>query len=303
MDASVKKGYGWILYLAPFLLGVTLFKVIPLFQVVAISFREGYRFLTGAYNGVGFGNYIAIFRDDYFLQAMQNTAIYAVVVVFAVILISLPLAWCMLRVKRGLAFFQVAIFLPFITSDIAIGMVWRLLFSNNGIVNHLITMLGFDPVGWLTDAGMSLVTLILYGIWSGIPMTVLIFYCALLNVDPNLFTAARVGGAGEMKIFHKIVVPMMRSSIIMVFAINSVSAWLTINGLFPLFMGQPGPYYNLYTLVYYIYDNVQQGRMGFAAACAASCVLLLLVGAFQLLRIILTPGRRSSHTALSDPLT
>lgn len=302
MDNSMKKSPGWILYLLPFLLGISLFKLLPMIQVVAISFQEGYQFLTGSYDALGTGNYEAIFRDSYFRQAMVNTAVYAIVVVCSVIYVSLPLAWCMLRIRHGLSFFQIAIFLPFITSDIAIGMVWRLLFSNNGIINHLLSLVGISSIGWLTDADMSLPTLILYGIWSGIPMTVLIFYCALLNVDPNILIAARVGGAGEMKIFRRIVLPLMQPSLVMVFAINSISAWLTLNGLFPLFMGQPGPYYNLYTLVYYIYDNAQQGRLGFAAACASSCVLMLLVALFQLLRVFLKPGRRYRHVAHMDPL-
>lgn len=300
MDAVIKKSPKWVLFLLPFLLGVILFKIIPLVRVITISFLEGYRFLTGNYDAVGFSNYQSILQDEYFRQAMVNTAIYAVVVVCAVICISLPLAWCMLRIKRGLAFFQISIFLPFITSDIAIGRAWRLLFSDNGIINRLLSLMGISGLGWLTDANLSLVTLILYGIWSGIPMTVLIFHCAMLNLDPNLFTAARISGAGETKIFRRILLPMMQPTVTMVFAINSVMAWLTINGLFPLFMGQPGPYYNLYTLVYYIYDNAQQGRMGFAASCAASCVLLILVTLFQLLRIFLKPGRRSAHAAQSD---
>jgi multiple sugar transport system permease protein len=278
----------------PFLIGITLFKLWPLLKVVTVSFQEGYHYLTGSYEAFGFGNYLTLFQDQYFRQAMVNTGIYVLVVVLAVIGISLPIAWCMLRVRHGLPFFQIAIFMPFITSDIAIGMAWRIIFSNNGILNHLLSSLGFHGVGWLTEAGMSLGTLILYGIWSGIPMTVLIFYCALLNIDPNIFIAARTNGAGEMKIFRKIVLPMMSSSITMVFAINSVSAWLTVNGLFPLFMGQPGPYYNLYTVVYYIYDKAQQGRYGFASACAASCVLLILVGLFQLLRFLVRPRAKKT---------
>lgn len=290
MDTGTKKNRAWVLYVLPFLLGVTLFKLWPLFKVVTISFQEGYNYLTGAYDGLGLGNYRTILEDPYFRQAMVNTAIYVCAVVLIVIGVSLPVAWCMLRVQRGLPFFQIAIFMPFITSDIAIGMAWRILFSNNGIINHILSLVGIDPVGWLTDAGMSLWTLILYGIWSGIPMTVLIFYCGLLNIDQNIFVAARASGAGEMKIFRKIVLPMMQPSVVMVFAINSVSAWLTVNGLFPLFMGQPGPYYNLYTLIYYIYDKAQMGRYGFASACAASCVLLVLVGLFQLIRFVLRPG-------------
>ena len=294
MHVVEKKGPGWVLYMLPFLIGIGLFKVWPLIQVIVISFQEGYHFLTGTYDSIGFSNYHAILTDPYFQQAVINTAIYAVVVVPAVLCLSLPIAWCLLRVKRGLGFFQVALFLPFITSDIAIGMAWRILFSNNGMANHLLSLFGIESIGWLTDADMSLLTLILYGIWSGLPMTILLFYCALLNMDSNLFIAARISGAGEMKIFRKLVLPMLRPTILMVFAINSVSACLTINGLFPLFMGQPGPYYNLYTLVYYIYDNTKQGKMGFAAACAAACVLLILVGFFQLLRILLQPKRRGS---------
>lgn len=290
MLGESKNTRTWMLYLLPFLLGVTLFKLWPLLRVVCISFQEGYNYLTGTYESIGLGNYQSILQDQYFRQAMGNTSVYVLVVVTSVICISLPVAWCMLRIRWGLPFFQIAIFLPFITSDIAIGMAWRILFSNHGILNHLLGMLGLDAVGWLTDANVSLGTLILYGIWSGIPMTVLIFYTSLLNIDPNIFVAARASGAGEMKIFRKIVLPLMRSSIIMVFAINSISAWLAVNGLFPLFMGQPGPYYNLYTLIYYIYDKAQQGKYGFASACAASCVLLILVGLFQCIRFVFHRG-------------
>lgn len=279
----------WVIYILPFLVGITLFKVWPLLKVLAVSFQEGYNYLTGTFDEWGLENYATLFHDQYFQQAIINTTIYVLIVVISVICLSLPIAWCMLRIRHCLPFFQVAIFLPFITSDIAIGMAWRILFSNNGIVNHLLSSLGLDTIGWLTNADTSLVTLILYGTWSGIPMTVLIFYCALLNIDQNIFVAARTSGAGEFKIFRKIVLPMMYPSILMVFAINSVSAWLTVNGLFPLFMGQPGPYYNLYTLVYYIYDKAQQGKYGFASACAASCVLLILVGVFQCIRFLIKP--------------
>lgn len=295
MTGVSKSSKLWMLYLLPFVLGVTLFKLWPFLRVLVISFQEGYNYLTGSYNQIGFGNYLNILQDHNFRQAIVNTAVYVFVDVTAVICISLPIAWCMLRVRFGLPFFQTAIFLPFATSDIAIGMAWKLMFSNNGILNHLLGILSIDAVGWLTDANMSLVTFILYGIWNGIPMTVLIFYCGLLNIDPSILIAARASGAGEMKIFRKIVLPMMRSSITMVFSINSVFAWLAMSGLFPLFMGQPGPYNNMYTLMYYIYNKAQQGKFGFASACAASCVLLVLVGVFQCIRFLFKLKRRNKR--------
>ena len=286
---SLSRTTEGMLLLLPFMVGITVFKIWPLIRVLFVSFAEGYNYLTAEYDAINLANYRKIFEDYLFQQAIRNTVIYAAVVVPSVIVISLMVAWCLLRAKRGLAFFQALIFLPFITSDIAIGMAWRIVFSNHGVLNSILDAVGAGTVGWLSDMRVSLWTLIIYGIWSGIPLTVLIFYTSMLNIDQNLLTAARVGGAGEMRIFLHIVLPMFRPVVTMAFAVNSISAWMTFSGLFPLFAGQPGPYYNLYTLTYYIYDKSRQGRYGFAYACAAACVQLVLVLLFLMLRYVLVP--------------
>lgn len=280
---TLKKGCKYF-YFFPLILVLCLFKLIPFISAVITSFKQQYNYLTGDYNGIGFGNYEKIFKDEFFFQALSNTAIYVGFVVLLLIIIGLPIAWCLYRTKKGSAIFQTAIFLPFVTSDIAVGLAWRLMFNDRGIINYL---LGGLNIGWLTDANMSLITLIIFGVWSGLPLIILIYLCAMLNIDSNIINAARADGASDIKIFFKIVIPNIMPTISMTVITSSISAWLEMNAIFPLFSGKPGPYYNLFTIAYYIYNKMQQGRYAFGIACAASVILFLCICIFLLLRIFL----------------
>ena len=270
---------------------LSLFKLIPFINAVITSFKQQYNYLTGNYNGFGFGNYIKIFQDEFFLQAIKNTALYVIFVVILVIIIGLPIAWCLYRTKKGSALFQTAIFLPFVTSDIAIGLSWRLIFNDKGIINFI---LGAN-IGWLSDASMSLITLIMFGVWSGLPLAILIYLCAMLNLDNNIINAARADGATDTKIFFKIVIPNIIPTILMTVITSSITAWLEMNALFPLFAGQAGPYYNLFTMVYYIYKKMQEGRYAFGLACAASVILFIFICIFLLLIILLNFRTKQKH--------
>ena len=281
--STLKKGCKFY-YFFPLIIALCIFKLIPFISAVITSFKQQYNFLTGNYKGLGFDNYTKIFNDEFFIQALSNTAIYVVFVVILVIIIALPIAWCLFRVKRGSAFFQTAIFLPFVTSDIAVGLAWRLMFNDKGIINFL---LGTN-IGWLTDANMSLVTLILFGIWSGLPLAILLYLCAMLNLDNNIINAARADGASDTKIFFKIVIPNIMPTILMTVITSSITAWLEMNTIFPLFAGKPGPYYNLFTMVYYIYNKMIQGKYSLGLACAASVILFICVCVFLMFRIILS---------------
>lgn len=281
---TLKKGCKFY-YFFPLIIVLCLFKLIPFVSAVITSFKQQYNYLTGNYNGLGLSNYTKIFKDEFFFQALGNTAIYVVFVVVLVMIIGLPIAWCLYRTKKGSAFFQTAIFLPFVTSDIAVGLAWRLMFNDKGIIDFL---LGGANIGWLTDANMSLVTLIIFGVWSSLPLAILIYLCAMLNLDNNVINAARADGASDTKIFFKVIIPNIMPTILMTIITSSISAWLEMNALFPLFSGEPGPYYNVFTMVYYIYSKMQEGRYAFGLACAASVVLFLCISMFLLLRYFLS---------------
>lgn len=282
-------------FFLPLLVLLLLFRVYPFVQVLLTSFKEGFKYLTGGYDRAGFENYMRAFRDEYFLQALKNTLVYAAMTTGLTVGISIPTAWCLYRTnEKSSSVYQTLIFLPFITSDIAVGMVWRLMFSDAGLVNYLMECVGLNALGWLTNSGLSLVTLTIFGVWSRVPMTVLILYCALLNLDRNLIIAGQTNGAGELRIFRSIVFPLLQPTVALTFNINGIALWLEIGALFPLFSGAPGPYNNLYLMVYYIYEKMHSGRT-FALACAVSILLLVCVAAFIGIVRWIGMGRRAAY--------
>lgn len=288
------KGATKLSYFVPLVVFMCIFKVWPFIQILITSFKENYNFLTKDYSGIGVENYVDVLSDGYFIQAIGNTFLYTVLVVLITNILSIIISWCLYSVKKFTSFFQTAIFLPFITSNIAIGMAWRIIFNEKGILNAVLGAFGIDAISWLADSSMSLTTLTIYGVWSNIPFTVLIYLTFLLSLDKGIIVSAAADGAGEVKTIFKIILPMMMPTIMMTTIINSISSWLEINALFPLFSGDPGPYHDLYTVVYYIYTKMQKGGNAFGIACASSILLFACIAIFMILRFVALRKKRGA---------
>lgn len=273
------------LYFLPFTGFMAMFRIWPFIQVLFVSFKNGYNYLTKDYSGFGVQNYVEVLGDEYFIQAVGNTLVYTLFVLLIANIVAIPTSWCIYRVKRFSSLFRMAVFLPFVTSNVAIGMAWRIIFSERGVLNFFLNALSLPSVGWLTDSSMSLASMVIYGVWSNIPYMVLLYYSFMAGFDGNLILSASADGARESKIFVKIVLPLMLPTVVMTTMITAVNTWLEFSSLFPLFSGKPGPYYDLYTMVYYIYSKVQQGNNTFGIACAASILLFICVSVFLTVRI------------------
>ncbi len=268
------------LYFLPFMCFMAMFRIWPFIQVLIVSFKNGYNYLTKDYSGLGVQNYVEVLGDKYFIQAVGNTLAYTLLVLFIANIIAIPASWCIYRIKRFSSLFRVVVFLPFVTSNVAIGMAWRIIFSERGVLNFFLNTLSLPSVGWLSDSSMSLTSMTIYGVWSNIPYMVLLYYSFMTGFDGNLLISASVDGARESKILMTLVLPVMFPTVVMTTMITAVNTWLEFSSLFPLFAGKPGPYYDLYTIVYYIYSKVQQGNNTFGIACAASILLFICVAVF-----------------------
>lgn len=273
-----------LLYIAPLIVGMFIFKIKPCVQIIITSLKEDYNHSTKTYSAFGFDNYAEVLTDRDFLRAVVNTSIYVLVVVTATVIISTLLAWCLYRIEKISDLLQFFIFLPLISSDIAIGISWRYMFSDRGIINSILSGISDLRIGWLTDKSMSLVIFILYGIWFSLPMATLLLLSSLKRINRSLLIAARLDKASEFKTFIKIGVPYIKPTIFTVAILNCISSWLAFNGLFSLFNGSPGPYYNLYTIVFYIYEKIDAGNRVVGQACAASVLLLLIVSVPLIMR-------------------
>lgn len=285
------------LYLSPFLLFIIVFTLYPVINVFFMSFKEGYSFLKGTFKSLGFGNYSYVLTDDKFLSALKNTFLYVLFVVPISTSIAILCAHLLNQKLKGSAIFQTAFFMPMVTSVTAVGLIWRLMFNQSyGLINYLLSKIGIEKIGWLTESKWSLTALIIFGIWNILPFTIILLLSGLQNIDEMYYTAARVDGAKPAKIFFRITVPLLSPTIFLVSIVNTISCFKVFSELFPLFNGKPGPYLNLYTVVYYIrYAMVEKRKYGYAAAAAVIlfiCVMLVTIVQLQIQKRMKKKGLR-----------
>ena len=267
------------LYLSPFLIFIIIFTLYPVINVFTISFKENYSYLRGTFKAFNFENYKYVLTDDKFTSGLRNTALYVLFVVPVSTAIALFFANLLNKKVRGSAIFQTAFFLPMVTSVTAVGLIWRLMYNQQyGIINWLLTKFGIEKIGWVTESRWSLLALIIFGTWNILPFTIIILLSGMQNINELYYTVARVDGAKPMRIFFRITVPLLSPTIFLVCIVNTISCFKVFSELYPLFYGKPGPYYNLYTVVYYIrYAMMEKRKYGYAAAAAVILFLCIFV--------------------------
>ncbi|MBR0230359.1 MAG: sugar ABC transporter permease [Erysipelotrichaceae bacterium] len=277
-----------LLFSAPFMIGLLIFTVYPFIRAVLLSFMQDYRFLSGKFNGYGIGNYVNIFSDPNFINALKSTTKYVFIVVPIAMVISILVAVGLNNVKKLQNIFQTAYFLPMVTSATAVGMIFRWLYDYDyGLFNFFISFFHIDRIHWLADVKYTMATICIYGIWSMLPFTIILLLAGLQNIDPVYYTAARADGAKSKDIFFNITIPLLMPTIILTSIVNMMSAFKVYDSLYVLYGGRPGPAFNLYTVIYYLYDQFwNKSKLGNAAASAM--VLFVIIAVFTLLQNLIT---------------
>lgn len=275
------------LYLLPFFLGILFFTLYPVINVVTMSFKEGYSHLSRNFDQWGMANYQAVLNDPRFAQAIKNTVQYVLLVVPISTAISVVVAYLLNQKLRFSALFQTAYFLPMVTSVTAVGLAWKLMYNKNfGIINYILSFFGIDKIPWLENAAWSIPALVIFGVWNILPFTIILLLSGLQNIDPQYYTAARVDGAKGLRIFGRITVPLLAPTIFLVCIVNTISCFKVFSELYPLFNGKPGPFNNLYTVVYYIRYAMMEGRK-YGVAAAAALILFLFIFVFTMAQLLL----------------
>lgn len=295
MNLKLRKFYNRIepfVYLFPFMLGILIFILYPVINVFLLSFKEKYSYLRNTYAGWNFQNYHEIFADPKFRSAMINTFLYVLFVVPLSTALAVVLGTLLNSKIKGIAIFQTAFFMPMVTSITAVGIIWRFMYNKNyGIINWFLGLFGVEKIGWVVDSSWSLTALIIFGVWNILPFTIILILSGLQNINPLYYTAARVDGAKSLRIFFRITVPLLSPTIFLVSIINTISCFKVFSELYPLFNGKPGPYYNLYTVVYYIRYAMME-RREYGVAAAAAVILFLCVFFFTLIQLYLQKQMR-----------
>lgn len=271
---------GW-LYLLPAILFLGVFMVYPLVDVLIYSFEEGYNFASGSYNGVGFYNYLHVLRDPYFLQALKNTFILVTITVPLSTGISLLISLGLSSIEKLRNLFQTIYFLPYVTNTLAVGMVFMILFAKteytDGLINIILGVFGAAPVDFIDGPYWAKMTVLcIYTVWTVMPFKVLVLTSSLSSVNPAFYDAARVDGTTKARMFFKITVPMISSTLFYLIVTGFIGAFKAYSDAVALF-GTELNVAEMNTIVGYIYDMLYGSSGGYPSFASAAAIILFLI--------------------------
>lgn len=296
LDQEQNNNWKAWLYLAPVLILMAIFLIYPLINTIVIAFLRDYDYVNGGSSGVTFDNFLYVLglkdiepgvRETMFVKyAIPNTFIIVFVTVPLSIIIALLISVLLNKIKRLQKVYQTVFFLPYVTNTIAVGMVFSVLFDTNGLINYIFNMGDFK---WVIGAKreIAMIPLCLYIIWGSLPFKILILLSGLQNIDKQYYQAAKIDAAPQWKVLTKITVPSLSPQILYLMVTSFIGAfkeYTAIVGLFngPGTLGKTSTEKDMYTMVYYIYDNLTSATERAAAAAVILFVIILLFTFLQL---------------------
>lgn len=264
------------LFLLPALLIIGIFNVLPLIKTFIMSFQKG-TLNNLVFNGIK--NYQFVLQDPKFHKAITNTSLYAFIVVPVGLIISMFIAITVYEKIKHSQIFETIFFIPYLTSIIAVGIVFRFLLNKDyGFVNYILSFIGVGPVNFLDDPAMSMLTLIIFGIWSGLAFNIIILLSGLRNVNKDYYKVADMFGASKMEQFFRITLPQMLPIITFLLMVNFISAFKVYAQVFSIFNGKAGIADSATTAVFYIFNKFYvENRYGQGMAAAVILFILILI--------------------------
>ena len=264
------------LYLLPALIIILVFHVYPLIKTFIISFEKG-TLNNLVFNGIR--NYQIVLSDPKFHKAILNTTLYSFTVVPVGVIIAMIISLIIFEKIKHKDIFETIFFIPYLTSIIAVGIVFRFLLNKDyGFINYILGFINVGPINFLDDPKMSMFTLIIFGIWSGLAFNIIILISGLRNVDKNYYKVADMFGATKTEQFFRITLPQMIPIITFLLMINFINAFKVYAQVFAIFNGKAGIADSATTEVFYIFNKFYvEYRYGQGMAAAVILFILILI--------------------------
>jgi multiple sugar transport system permease protein len=270
------------LFIAPSLLIILVFVVIPIVWSFLLSFQKWDILTPGKWTGLA--NYTKLFtRDADFWNAFKNTAVFAVIKVPVSIFLSLVVAVIMNRKFAGVNVFRTVFFLPVVVSTIAISVIWVWLYDRDyGLINFFLGLVGIQGPDWLGNPDMALFSVIIVSIWKDVGYMMVIYLAGLQGISTEYYNAAKVDGASNWKLFWKITVPLIAPTTFFLAITNVIGSLQVFSLVFSMTDG--GPLKATEVVAYLIWKVAfRQHAMGYASA--QSFVLFAVIFALTLFQV------------------
>ncbi len=268
-------------FIAPALAAIFIFFFIPVISAFVISFTDFDIYVLGNFNTlrfIGFNNYIRLFEDPLFWQSLENTSYYVLLATPLSIATSLGAALLLnSRLVKYKAVFRLSYFIPFITTLVAIAIIWRFIYHPKfGIINYALSLLGINPVDWLGDPNWAMPAIVLMSVWKSFGYNMIIFIAGLQNIPEDLYEAAIIEGANWWQRFKSITLPMLAPTTLFISIITIVSYFQLFAE--PYIMTQGGPLNSTLSIVQYMYqEGFRWWNMGYSASIAFVLFFIILI--------------------------
>jgi multiple sugar transport system permease protein len=271
-----RKFAKWViisLFLMPSLLGLVLFNLLPISISAYISLTD-WDLITKAHF-IGFTNYVDVFKDEYSIQAIGNTFKFIAGYLPLILCSSILMAVLLNRKIRFMKFYRAAVFVPVITSWVAVSMIWRwLLNGQSGLINYLLSLVGIQGPVWLQDFFWSMPAIIMVSVWKDVGFISIILLAGLQEIPEDYYESAEIDGASPLQQLFKISLPLLTPALFFVVIISLINSFQLFDQV--IVMTNGGPAGSTSSIVLEIFNNAfKSNRMGFASA--QSWVLFILI--------------------------
>ena len=263
-----------LFFLIPWILGFLIFKAYPFASSLVYSFTD-LNFFKGI-SQYGVMNYVEIFTSRKTVSVLLTTVKYAFITVPLKLVFALFIAYILNFKIKGVGLFRTAYYVPSILGgSVAIAVLWKALFKNDGVVNTILTMLGFESINFLADKNWALFIICLLRVWQ-FGSAMVLFLAALKGVPEDLYEAAEIDGAGRLRRFINVTLPQVKEMTFVMCVTTVTGAFLVFNDVYILTGGGPGNAST--TLAVYMYKNgFALDKMGYASTIAVGMLIISMI--------------------------
>lgn len=272
-------------FIAPQLLGVIVFVLVPVGLAIYFSLNE-WNIFTGTMTFVGGDNYAALASDPQLPSVLTATAIFSGGVVVLNLALGLTLAVLLNRRFRGVTLFRTLFFSPVVVSVVAWTLVWGFLLQDNGGINAALATIGVAGPNWLQEGSTAMIAVVVTQVVRSVGINMVLFLSALQGVPQELYEAGRLDGARNSTLFTRITLPLISPTLLLTAIITIVGALQAFAQIAVLTEGGPG--LSTTVLVYYVFQQAFDfNNIGYGSTLALmllTFVMLLTVLQWQLRR-------------------
>lgn len=264
-------------FLAPWILGLLGFTLIPMVMSLYFSFTRYDLFNPPQW--IGLSNYENMWSDPRFLTSLQVTFTYVAIAIPLQIAFALLLAVTLKKNIPGVRIYRAVYYLPSLFgASVAVALLWRQIFNRNGVFNQILEIFGIEGINWIATPSTALYTLILLAIWQ-FGASMVIFLGGLQQISTELYEAAEIDGAGKVQLFFRITLPLLTPMVFFNVVMTTINAFQSFTSSYIISNGTGSPLDStlFYTLYLYI-KGFKQFSMGYASALA--WVLLVIIAIF-----------------------